>query len=179
MISQEQRLILTCCQQPSLLPSSVLPHTLPCLDSLANQVWPAPHSYSHLGCYSGVAYGDGRGDGGWEQRRVEPRQVPRLTSCGSQAGDQCLLKGVIFLFGLSQFRIGYGWASMAHIWNSTHLRKPLSTAQPSIHPLSALLVLILGRLQFASSSPPISLRLQFRLPPYSITDFFPTVKPYF
>ena len=107
------------------------------------------------------------------------RQVPRLTSCGSQAGDQCLLKGVIFLFGLSQFRIGYGWASMAHIWNSTHLRKPLSTAQPSIHPLSALLVLILGRLQFASSSPPISLRLQFRLPPYSITDFFPTVKPYF
>ena len=101
------------------------------------------------------------------------RQVPCLTSCGSQAGDQCLLKGVIFLFGLSQFRIGYGWASMAHIWNATHLRKPLSTAQPSIHPLSALLVLILGRLQFASSSPPISLRLQFRLPPYSITDFSP------
>ena len=93
---------------------------------------------------------------------IQLRQVPRLTSCGSQAGDQCLLKGVIFLFGLSQFRIGYGWASMAHIWNSTHLRKPLSTAQPSIHPLSALLVLILGRLQFASSSPPISLRLQFR-----------------
>ena len=29
------------------------------------------------------------------------------------------------------------------------------------------------RLQFASSSPPISLRLQFRLPPYSITDFSP------
>ena len=120
---------------------------------------------------------------GWNYRSPRTwghdRQVPRLTSCGSQAGDQCLLKGVIFLFGLSQFRIGYGWASMAHIWNSTHLRKPLSTAQPSIHPLSALLVLILGRLQFASSSPPISLRLQFRLPPYSITDFFPTVKPYF
>ena len=29
------------------------------------------------------------------------------------------------------------------------------------------------RLQFASSSPPISLRLRFRLPPYSITDFSP------
>ena len=102
----------------------------------------------------------GSGKGVWHN--VSRRQVPRLTSCGSQAGDQCLLKGVIFLFGLSQFRIGYGWASMAHIWNSTHLRKPLSTAQPSIHPLSALQVLILGRLQFASSSPPISQPLQFR-----------------
>ena len=103
-----------------------------------------------------------RKDGGLETIYIY-RQVPRLTSCGSQAGDQCLLKGVIFLFELAQLRIGYGWASMAHIWNSTHLRKPLSTAQPSIHPLSALQVLILGRLQFASNfaAPPISLRLQF------------------
>ena len=88
----------------------------------------------------------------------QTRQVPRLTSCGSQAGDQCLWKGGIFLFRLAQLRIGYGWWSMAHIWNWTHLRKPLSTAQPLIHSLSALLVLILGRLQCASNfaAPPIS-----------------------
>ena len=42
------------------------------------------------------------------------RKVPRLTSCGSQAGDQCLLKGGIFLFRLAQLKIGYGWWSMAH-----------------------------------------------------------------
>ena len=49
-----------------------------------------------------------------------------------------------------QSKIGYGWASMAHIWNWTNLRKPLNTAQPSIHSLSSFLVLILGRLQFCS-----------------------------
>ena len=40
---------------------------------------------------------------------------------------------------------------MAHIWNSTDLRKPLSTAEPSIHPLSLVQELILGRLHVASS----------------------------
>ena len=98
-----------------------------------------------------------------EPSNASDRQVPRLTSCGSQAGDQCLLKGGIFLFRLAQLRIGYEWASMAHIWNWTHLRKPLSTAQPLIHSLSALLVLILGRLQFC-------------LPPYSITDLHSPVQ---
>ena len=110
------------------------------------------------------------------QAKGQIRQVPRLTSCGSQAGDQCLLKGGIFLFRIAQLKIGYGWWSMAHIWILTHLREPLSTVQPSIHWLSALLELILGRLQ----EPPVaSGSLQFCLPPYSISDFSPTVKPYF
>ena len=65
---------------------------------------------------------------------------------------------------------------MAHIWILTHLREPLSTVQPSIHWLSALLELILGRLQ---EPPGASGSLQFCLPPYSISDFSPTVKPYF
>ena len=33
---------------------------------------------------------------------------------------------------------------MAHIWNSADLTKPLSTAQPSIHSLSLVQMLILG-----------------------------------
>ena len=69
---------------------------------------------------------------------VQARQVPRLTSCGSQAGDQCPKNWGIFLFGLTQLKISYGWGSMAHIWNSTDLRKPPSTAQPSIHSFNAV-----------------------------------------
>ena len=40
---------------------------------------------------------------------------------------------------------------MAHIWNSTDLRKPPSTAQPSIHPFNAVLELILCCPQVAPS----------------------------
>ena len=63
---------------------------------------------------------------------------------GSGSGDQCPKNRVIFLFVLAQLTIGYGWASMAHIWNSADLRKPLSIAKPRIHSFSAVLELILG-----------------------------------
>ena len=71
-----------------------------------------------------------------QQSIIVGRQVPRLTSCGSQPGVQCLSKRRIFLSRLAQLKIGYGWGSMAHIWNWTHLREPPSTAKPSIHSLS-------------------------------------------
>ena len=73
-----------------------------------------------------------------DRSRHYPRQVPRLTSCGSQAGDQYPKNRGIFLFGLTQLKISYGWGSMAHIWNSADLRKPPSTAQPSIHSFNAV-----------------------------------------
>ena len=84
---------------------------------------------------------------------------------GSGTGVQCLPKRGIFLFGLAQHKIGFGWESMAHIWNSADLTKPLSTAQPSIHSLSLELELILGSRQFDCHC-------------ISVTDFFPAVNPY-
>ena len=62
---------------------------------------------------------------------------------------------MIFLVRLTQLKIGYGWESMAYIWNSTDLRKPLSIAKPSIHSLNAVLELTLGRRRCAASAPPV------------------------
>ena len=78
---------------------------------------------------------------------------------GSGSGDQCPKNRVIFLFVLAQLTIGYGWASMAHIWNSADLRKPLSIAKPRIHSFSAVLELILGCPQVAPKLPPVWLPL--------------------
>ena len=63
---------------------------------------------------------------------------------------------MIFLVRLTQLKIGYGWESMAHIWNEADLRKPLSIAKPPIHSLNAMLELILGRHRCAASAPPVS-----------------------
>ena len=41
------------------------------------------------------------------------------TGYQNQTGDQCLYNRVIFLFRLAQLQIGYGWGSMAPIWNHT------------------------------------------------------------
>ena len=73
---------------------------------------------------------------------------------GSGSGDQCPKNRVILLFVLAQLTFGYGWASMAHIWNSADLTKPLSIAKPWIHQLSLVQELILGRPQVAPKSPP-------------------------
>ena len=51
---------------------------------------------------------------------------------------------------------------MAHMWNSTDLRKPLSIAKPSIHSLNAVLELILDRRRCAASAPPIGLPLYYK-----------------
>ena len=51
-------------------------------------------------------------------------QGPQPTPTGGGLGDQCLLKRGIFLFRLEQLKIGFGWGSMAPIWNGTGLRKP-------------------------------------------------------
>ena len=53
-----------------------------------------------------------------------PRQVPRLTSCGSQAGDQCPKKWGISLLRLVQIKIFAGLATVAQIWISGHLISP-------------------------------------------------------
>ena len=55
---------------------------------------------------------------------VRIRQVPRLTSCGSQAGDQCPKKRVIFLLWLPQLKIGFGWGDFAPKWITAPLTKP-------------------------------------------------------
>ena len=96
---------------------------------------------------------------------------------GSGSGDQCPKNRVIFLFVLAQLTIGYGWASMAHIWNSADLRKPLSIAKPRIHSFSAVLELILGCHHVATMLPPCC--HQFDCHCISVTDFFQAVNPYF
>ena len=58
-----------------------------------------------------------------------PRQVPRLTSCGSQAGDQCPKKQVIFLLGLPELKIGYEWGSMALNWCTSTEAPSVRTAE--------------------------------------------------
>ena len=60
--------------------------------------------------------------------KVDTRQVPRLTSCGSEAGLQCPKKWGIFLLGLPQLKIGFGGGSMAQNWITAHLRKPHALA---------------------------------------------------
>ena len=62
---------------------------------------------------------------------------------------------------LAQLTIGYGWASMAHIWNSADLTKPLSIAKPWIHQLSLVQELILGRPQVAPSLVAIAMKYGF------------------
>ena len=68
---------------------------------------------------------------------------------------------VILLFVLAQLTIGYEWASMAHIWNSADLTKPLSIAKPWIHQLSLVLELILGRPQVTPSLVAIAMKYGF------------------
>ena len=95
------------------------------------------------------------------------RKVPRLTSCGSQAGDQCLLKGGICLFRLAQLKISYGWWSMAH-----YLELNRSQDAPKHCPTFDSLTQCFASANFRS--PPV--RLQFCLPPYSITDLHSPVQ---
>ena len=78
----------------------------------------------------------------WIGEFLSPTQPVRFSDplpMGSGSGDQCPKNRVILLFVLAQLTIGYGWASMAHIWNWTDLRKPLSIAKLWIRSFSAVL----------------------------------------
>ena len=87
---------------------------------------------------------------GW----VGARHVPRLTSCGSQAGDQCLLKGGIFF----QACTAQNWLRMVKY--GTYLDLNTSQEAPKHCPTLDALTQCFASAHFRS--PPV--RLQFRSP---------------